>query len=44
MHEVDDLIKEISSKDTVQVMTTWRGIRLRSARPNRILQDPSSTA
>jgi hypothetical protein len=44
MQEVDDLIKEISSKDTVQVMTPWRGIRFRRARRNRILKDPSPRA
>jgi hypothetical protein len=29
MHEVDDLIQEMRSKDTFQVITIWRRIRLR---------------
>jgi hypothetical protein len=43
MQEVDDLIKEMSTKDTVQVITPWRRIRLRRPRPDRILNDPSPT-
>lgn len=45
MQEADDLIKEIRSKDTIQVTTPWCDvIRLRRSRTNRIPKDPSSTA
>jgi hypothetical protein len=44
MQEVDDLIKEMSGNDTVQVITPWCCIYLRRGRRNRILKDPSPTA
>jgi hypothetical protein len=35
MREVDDLIKEMSSKDTVQVIRPWRTFWLRRPNPQK---------